>query len=79
MIEEIRNYVKDLEFRFTVYQNKVDIINYQKIVSLEDEKIIFLANNEKITIYGQKLTLNKLLEQEVLITGKILKIEVDYE
>ena len=67
MIEEIRNYVKDLEFRFTVYQNKVD------------EKIIFLANNEKIAIYGQKLTLNKLLEQEVLITGKILKIEVDYE
>ena len=79
VIDSIRNYIKDTDFRFTVYKDKIDIVNYKKIISLEDEKILFLGENQKITIRGKNLTLNKLLDDEILIVGKILKIEVLYE
>ncbi len=79
MIDSIRDYIKDTDFRFTVYKDKIDIVNYKKIISLEDEKILFLGGNQKITIRGKDLTLNKLLDDEILIVGKILKIEVLYE
>lgn len=79
MIESVRNYIKDLDFRFTVYLDKVNIINYQKIISLEDDKILLLGGNKKITIRGKNLTLSKLLDEEVLILGEITKIEVDHE
>ena len=79
MIDSIRDYIKDTDFRFTVYKDKKDIVNYKKIISLEDEKILFLGGNQKITIRGKNLTLNKLLDDEILIVGKILKIEVLYE
>ncbi len=79
MIESVRNYIKDLDFRFTVYLDKVNIINYQKIISLEDNKILLLGGNKKITIRGKNLTLSKLLDEEVLILGEITKIEVDHE
>ena len=79
MIDSIRDYIKDTDFRFTVYKDKIDIVNYKKIISLEDEKILFLGENQKITIRGKNLTLNKLLDDEILIVGKILKIEVLYE
>ena len=79
MIESVRNYIKDLDFRFTVYLDKVNIINYQKIIFLEDDKILLLGGNKKITIRGKNLTLSKLLDEEVLILGEITKIEVDHE
>ena len=79
MIENVRNYIKDLDFRFTVYLDKINIINYQKIISLEDDKILLLGGNKKITIRGKNLTLSKLLDDEVLILGEITKIEVDHE
>ena len=79
MIESVRNYIKDLDFRFTVYLDKVNIINYQKIISLEDDKILLLGGNKKITIRGKNLTLSKLLDDEVLILGEITKIDVDHE
>ena len=79
MIENIKDYIKDSDFRFTVFPDKIDIINYYKIISLEDEKILLLGVNRKITIRGKNLTLNKLLDEEILIVGQILKIEVDHE
>ena len=79
VIESVRNYIKDLDFRFTVYLDKINIINYQKIISLEDDKILLLGGNKKITIRGKNLTLSKLLDEEVLILGEITKIEVDHE
>ena len=79
MFERMNNYINDNEFRFTVYENKIHIINYKRILSLEDNYISFQSQKEKITIQGNQLSLNKLLENEMLITGFITKIEVMHE
>ena len=79
MLKRLSQYINDDEFRMTIYENKIHIINFKRILSLEDNYISFQNNHQKISIIGNKLVLNKLLEKEVLIKGIILKIAVSNE
>ena len=45
MLEKISNYVNDKEFRLTLYNDKIHIINYKKIISLENIALIVRKNN----------------------------------
>lgn len=76
MFNSISNYINDKEFRFTVYENKIHIINFKRIITLEDNYISLLSQNKKINIKGINLILNKLLDNELLIKGEISNIEV---
>ena len=79
MLDRLTNYINDNTFRFTVYENTIHVINYKKILILEEDRISFLSKNQKIKIEGEGLILKKILNQEMLIIGKIYKIEVSYE
>ncbi len=79
MLDRITNYINDNTFRFTVYENTIHVINYKRILILEEDRISFQSKNQKIKIEGEGLILKKILNQEMLITGKIYKIEVSYE
>lgn len=72
----ISNYINDKEFKFTVYNNKIHIINFKRIITLEDNYISLLSQNKKVNIKGNNLVLNKLLNNELLIKGNISNIEV---
>ena len=79
MLDRITNYINDNTFRFTVYENTIHVVNYKRILILEEDRISFQSKNQKIKIEGEGLILKKILNQEMLITGKIYKIEVSYE
>lgn len=70
------NYINDKEFRFTVYENKIHIINLKKIITLEENYISLLSSNKKINIKGNNFILLKLIDNELLIKGNISNIEV---
>lgn len=76
MFNSISNYINDKEFRFSVYENKIHIINFKRIITLEDNYISLLSQNKKINIKGINLILTKLLDNELLIKGEISNIEV---
>lgn len=76
MLNSLNNFINDNTFRFTVYENMINIINYNKIISLEDNYISILSTNKKILIKGNNLVLKKLLDKEILIKGNISNIEV---
>ena len=76
MLERMNHYLNDEEFRFTYFEDKIHIINYKRIIVLEDNYISFQSKNKMITIIGNNLILNRLLNNEMLISGKIIKIEV---
>lgn len=77
MKDKVRNYFNDLEFRYTVYNNYLHIINYSKILSLEEERVSILVNNKRIIFKGKGFSLSKLLDQEILINGVVLGVEVN--
>lgn len=76
MLEKISNFVNDKEFRFTIYENQIHIINYKKIISLEDDKIIIQGNQKIINIKGNNFKLEKLLNEELLCIGQVQRIEL---
>lgn len=76
MFNKISNYINDKEFRFTVYDNKIHIINFNRIITLEDNYISILSSNKKINLKGSNLILLKLVDNELLVKGNITSIEV---
>ncbi len=77
MRDKVRNYFDDLEFRFTVYSDRLHIINYTKILSLETDRVSIILNNKRIIFKGNNFVLNKLLDDEVLIYGEVNGVEVN--
>ena len=71
----IRSYFLDEEFKIIYYSNQIDIINYQEIESFEEESIRIRYQEGLLLIKGKELSVQKLLEDEVVICGKIEKIE----
>lgn len=76
-MNSIRSYFEDTEFRYTVFVNKLHIINYTKLLSLEDERVSILYKNKRIIFKGKEFILNKLLDDEVIINGMVLGVEVN--
>lgn len=79
MLRNVYEYVKDNEFRFTVYNNRIHIVNYIRIDFLTNNELLIIGDDSKIKIKGNNLVLNKLLNKEILIIGKVYSIEVIYE
>lgn len=79
MFSKVRDYIKDEEFRLTLFEDRLLAINYDSILSLESERISFLISEKRIVVKGKDLTLSKLLDKEVLIGGVVFSIEVFYD
>ncbi len=77
MLDRVKNYIVDSEFRLTLYIDMIHIINYTKIISIEESRITIFSLTKKIIITGENLHLNRLLEEEILIKGNIKNIEVE--
>lgn len=76
MFNRLSNYINNDKFSLTITDNMLHIINYKKILSLDEEYISVITDNKKINIKGDKLIPQKLLDNEILIIGKIKNIEV---
>lgn len=76
IINKFRSYLLEEEFSMTVIKNKINIVNYKKIVHFDFNKVIISHENGNIIILGENLVVSKLLNDEVLITGSIKKIEL---
>ena len=79
MFKDLKEYIGEFEFKITILKDKINIINYDRIINLTDNEVSLIAENTKIRIYGNNLMLNKLLDREILLTGKVSKVEFNYE
>ena len=77
MFNKIKNYINDKDFKLTFYKDKLNIINYISIISLEDYRISIIIPSGRLIIKGNDLFLNKLYDNELLILGNITSIEVE--
>lgn len=75
-MKKIKEFINSKQLRLNYIDNKLNVVNYDEIVLLTDEKIILTKNKKVIIIKGLNLTLLKLLEEEILINGSIKTIEL---
>ena len=76
MIKKIANYIKDNNFKINYYNNSLNVVNFDKILEVKDNVVTIIKDNEIILVKGNDLKLSKLLDNEILITGIINKIEM---
>ena len=75
-MKKIKEFINSKQLRLNYIDNKLNVVNYDEIVLLTDEKIILTKDKKTIIIKGLNLTLLKLLEEEILINGSIKTIEL---
>ena len=78
ILDEFRNYLIEPKTKVIYIDNKVSIINYDTIKHFDNDKVIVSAN-KIITIKGCNLVVKKLLNDEVLVEGKIDNIEFRWD
>lgn len=80
MLNYITNYFKKNKYMVTTYENGLYIYNYLKIIDINNTRIEVLVNSKKIIVDGENMAVIKLLDNELLLKGKIINIKViDYE
>ena len=70
MLNNLRSYILETDFKITILKNKIDIVNYIEIDHFDDTKIIVRFEDGHLIIKGENLTISKLLNDELLIIGK---------
>lgn len=68
-------YITNNNFKLIYTTNTLDIVNYEKINYMEDNKISLSTENQTIVINGKDLRVKKMLDDEIMIVGSILTIE----
>ena len=77
--EYFKNFLYDLNDFITIYENTLHVFNYDKLNKMSDNEIILTIKGKKILINGENLKIKQMTKQELLIKGKILKVEFIYE
>ena len=77
MLNQLRSYILENEFKITILTKKVDIVNYLEIDHFDDTKIIVRYDKGIVKIKGENLTISKLLNDELLILGTIKVVEFE--
>lgn len=65
----IKDYIRQIEFKMTLKNNIIDIENYTELGNISDKEIIIFDNSKRIIIKGRGLSIAKMYNNEILITG----------
>lgn len=76
VIKNFRSYLLEDNFSINVFKDRVDIINYNNIGSIDSNKIIVYYDDGMVIISGKNLSLIKMIDNELLISGVINNIEL---
>lgn len=79
IIDKINNYINEIDYKITITDNYINIINYIEILDFNSTRISIRHNNGITNIIGTDLVVSKMVEDEILITGKFTTINLKGE
>lgn len=74
MFSKLRNYIKQEETKIYYIKNKINVINYKKILVFEDNKILIEIIDDILEIKGENLIIKRFEKEELLVEGSICSI-----
>lgn len=75
LFNKLDRYLVDNEYKVTISKGRVHIINYVEIEDFSSNKVVVKYKDGKTILEGINLVVSKMLEDELLITGKLSSIE----
>lgn len=76
--DKLDRYLFDKEYKIIIKNNQINICNYDEIIDFSINKISIKNKEQKIIIEGNDLVILKMLDEEILINGKIKNININY-
>lgn len=74
ILERFKDYVDSNKLEIHIDDLGIYVLNYKKILSFLDSKIIITDNIKNVSIIGNKLVISKLKKEELYITGDIYEV-----
>ena len=72
---DIRSYLLESDFKITMTNKNIDVINYERIENVNSNNIVLKYKQGYLDIKGNDLVIKKLLNDEILIIGSINSVE----
>ena len=77
MLENLKDFLKNEAYRVSLVPRPQHILNYKRIIDINDKSVIISLKNVSVTIKGNNLRLIKLDKNEILINGKVERLEIN--
>ena len=74
ILERFKDYIDSNKLEIHIDDLGIYVLNYKKILSFLDTKIIINDNIKNVSIIGNKLVISKLKKEELYITGDIYEV-----
>ena len=74
ILNRIDNYLYDREYKIILNDKSINIINYSEIIDFSLNQIKVKINTKILIITGINLSINKMQDNEILITGETSSI-----
>lgn len=75
MLKKIFSYVNDNNLKVIYSNNKINIINYKRILIFNDDKIKLECPKKIVSVVGNNLSIKRLYDEELLIDGNIKEVK----
>lgn len=76
MLRKINDYLNEHDSKIIYFNGKVNIVNFLKINDFSSKEVSVYTKDNLILIKGNNLVISKMLDDEILIKGDILNIEL---
>lgn len=75
LFDKLDRYLVEKEYKVTISNGKVHIINYLEIKDFSSTRVVVRYDGGYTILLGSDLVVSKMLDDELLITGKLKSIE----
>ena len=79
ILDKLNNYINEIDYKIVITDKYVNIINYKEILDFNSTRISIIHDKGITVIIGTDLVVNKMVEDEILITGKFTTINLKGE
>lgn len=76
IFDRLNNYINENNFKITIGINYVNVVNYTLVLDFNSNLVSIKYNNGIVDISGANLVVNKMLKDEILVTGNIENIKL---
>ena len=77
MLKRVNNFLNNKDYQVIILKDKVHIINYKSVIDVTSECVLIKVEDNIIKIKGNNLSLVKMDNTEVLLTGTIKGVTIN--
>ncbi len=77
-LDNIKNFLYCKDYFVNIFENYIHVFNFEKLLNISESLLEFEFLNFKIAIVGESFVVKKMLKNEILVQGKLKKMEYEY-